>query len=102
MIVVADRLPERVAPGDALALDVHVVSDRRLDLSGRIEAEACWDGGAHRWSFEGDVPADSCVRVGTVQLEVPDAAGRLVLRLHGTVGDDVVSRDDETVIEPTT
>src|SRR4029453_12917403 len=29
VIVVADRLPAAVTPGEALALDVHVVSDRR-------------------------------------------------------------------------
>ncbi|MFP5322451.1 MAG: glycosyl hydrolase 2 galactose-binding domain-containing protein [Acidimicrobiia bacterium] len=98
VIVVADRLPASVSPGDALALDVHVVSDRRIDLSGQIEAEVRWDGGAHRWSFEGEVPADSCVRVGTIQLEVPDAPGELVVHLHGRVGDDVVSRCEATAI----
>ena len=44
-----------IGPGDALALDVHVVSDRRIDLSGRIGAMLEWDGGRHEWSFEGDV-----------------------------------------------
>lgn len=88
VIVVADRPPAAVRPGDPLALDVHVVSDRRLDLSGRVEAVLCWDGGSHRWAFEGDVPSDSCVRVGTIQFEVPDAEGELVLQLSGHVGDD--------------
>ena len=32
VIVVADRLPATVAPGDALALDVHVVSDLRTQV----------------------------------------------------------------------
>ena len=88
VIVVADRPPETVRPGQALALDVHVVSDRRTDLSGRVDAELSWEGGCHRWSFEGDVPADACSRVGTVQFEVPEATGTLTLRLSGTVGDD--------------
>jgi len=98
VIVVADRLPATVAPGDALTLDVHVVSDRRTDLSGRIDAEVRWDGGGHRWTFEGEVPADSCVRVGTVQLEVPDATGDLVLELTGRVGDDELRRVDSAPI----
>ncbi len=105
VIVVADRLPETVSPGDALALDVHVVSDRRLDLTGRVEVELSWDGGpsgsaggAHRWLFEGDVPADSCVRVGTVQFEVPDTRGPLVLGLAGQVGDDQPTNRYETTV----
>ena len=93
VIVVADRLPARVRPGDALALDVHVVSDRRTDLTGQVEATLSWSGGGHRWTFEGDVPADSCVRVGTIQFEVPDAVGSLVLSLAGTVGSDDVDAD---------
>lgn len=100
VIVVSDRLPATVRPGDALALDVHVVSDRRLDLSGRIDVELAWDGGSHRWAFEGEVPADSCVRVGTVQFEVPDAPGSLTLGLSGKVGDDDVANADATTITP--
>ena len=34
-------------------------------------ATLTWEGGAHRWRFAGDVPADSVVRVGTIQLEAP-------------------------------
>lgn len=98
VIVVADRPPASVSPGDALALDVHVVSDRRVDLSGRIDARLTWDGGAHAWAFEGDIPADSCVRVGTVQFEVPDALGTLTLALSGRVGDDEVDARYDTTI----
>ncbi len=98
VIVVADRLPATVDPGDDLALDVHVVSDRRADLSGRIDAQLSWPGGSHRWSFEGHVPADSCVRVGTVQFEVPDVSGDLTLALTGRVGDHGVTNDYVTTI----
>ena len=45
MIVVADRLPASVAPGHALALDVHVVSDRRVAIEGaEVRAELRWRG----------------------------------------------------------
>ena len=98
VIVVADRLPGEVHPGQALALDVHVVSDRRIDLSGRVDARLDWAGGAHEWSFEGDVPTDSCVRVGTIQFEVPDARGELTLSLSGRIGDDEVANSDATMI----
>ena len=100
VIVVADRPPAEVRPGDALALDVHVVSDRRHDLSGRVVAELTWDGGSHQWTFEGDVPADTCVRVGTVQFEVPDAPGELALTLSGQVGDDAVDNRYVATITP--
>ena len=82
VIVVADRLPATVSTGDALALDVHVVSDRREPLTGcRITAVLGWDGGEETWRWGGDVPADSCVRVGTAPIVVPDARGSLTFTL---------------------
>ena len=89
VIVVADRLPGDVAAGDALALDVHVVSDeRRLLEDVTCTATLRWPGGHHQWAWRGDVPPDSCVRVGTAQFVVPDAAGDLWFDLtveHGDV-----------------
>ena len=81
MIVIADQLPELVAPGDALALDVHVVNDLRRAL----EAADCtatlrWPGGSHEWRWQGDVGADSVARVGIVRFVVPDVPGRAVAR----------------------
>jgi beta-mannosidase len=86
VIVVADRLPAEVVPGETLALDVHVVSDLRRPLDGaRVDAGLSWPGGGYDWHWEGDVPADGCVRVGTLQAVVPDEPGELVLDLavHG-------------------
>ena len=89
VIVVADRLPATVAPGDSLALDLHVVSDLRAALRDvRCGATLRWPGGSHRWAWTGDLPPDSCVRVGTIQFVVPDAPGDLWLDLtveHPTV-----------------
>ena len=82
VIVVADRLPATPAPGDALALDVHVVSDLRTPVEGaRLDLQLAWTGGSHERSFVGDFPADSCVRVTTLQVVVPDAPGPLTLDL---------------------
>mgnify|MGYP003335123841 FL=1 len=36
-----------------------------------------WSGGQHTWMWRGDIPPDTCVRVGTAQFVVPDAAGDL-------------------------
>jgi len=78
VIVVADRLPAEVTAGDALALDVHVVSDVRRVLEGaQCTATLRWAGGQHTWMWGGDIPPDTCVRVGTAQFVVPDAAGDL-------------------------
>jgi beta-mannosidase len=91
VIVVADRPPPAVEPGDALALDVHVVSDLRQVVDGAtITASLSWAGGQHGWRWVGDVPPDSCVRVGTLQLVVPDTRGPLVLDL-ALVGGDVAA-----------
>jgi beta-galactosidase/beta-glucuronidase len=82
VIVTADRPPAECRPGDALALDVHVVSDRRTPVHGvRVAAVLRWEGGTASWSWEGDLSADSCERVGMVRAVVPDAPGPLVLDL---------------------
>ena len=82
VIVVADRLDVSYRPGQPLALDIHVVSDLRTPLEGaRASAVLSWPGGEHRWWFAGDIPADGCVRVGTLQLITPDVSGPLVLDL---------------------
>ena len=85
VIVVADRLPETLAPGAALALDVHVVSDLRHAIDGAvITAVLRWAGGDRTWRWQGDIAADSCARVGTAQVVVPDAIGPLTLTLDCT------------------
>jgi beta-mannosidase len=82
VIVVADRFPDRVAPGDAFGLDVHVVSDLHDALEGAVlSGTLTWNGGEHEWRFAGDIGADTCAHVGTLQIVVPDAPGRLVLDL---------------------
>ncbi len=90
VIVVAERLPETLQPGDHLALDVHVVSDLRRDLErAMVEARMSWPGGDHRWRWEGDVGADDCARVGTLQFVVPEPErpGFLNLDLHLVAGE---------------
>jgi beta-mannosidase len=88
VIVAADRAPADVAPGTALALDVHVVSDLHRPLEeAEVVARLSWPGGSHGWRWHGEVPADACVRVGTVSFVVPDVVGRLVLDLDLVAGD---------------
>jgi len=69
--------------GDRLSTDLHVVSDLRVPLEGAsLEVRLSWPGGQRRWHFEGDLPADACVRVGRVSTTlVGDAPGPLELEL---------------------
>jgi beta-mannosidase len=88
VLVVADPLPDDVDPGDAIDVDVHVISDLRdaLDFA-VVDAVASWPGGEQRWRFGGPIPADEVVKVGTVQLDTPDAIGPLSLDLRLTSGE---------------
>jgi beta-mannosidase len=82
VIVVADWLPSTVAPGDALALDVHVVSDLRQPIDdATVVARLHWTGGDRVWRWQGTIPADGCVRVGSVRTDVPPGPGELRLEL---------------------
>jgi beta-mannosidase len=65
-----------------------------------------WPGGERRWRWEGDVPADACVRVGRIDDTVPvtDGSGSLVLDLALTLpGGEVVTNSDQSrlVLLPT-
>ena len=115
VLIMTDRLPETVRPGDALTLDVHVVNDTRAALPDmRASAYLSWgagrDGGLdrssgstptqHRWRWEGDVPADACIRIGSLQAVVPDAAGPLVLTVELAPRrdpDELVARNQDQV-----
>jgi beta-mannosidase len=82
VILVTDPLPPVLRPGSRLDLDVHVVSDLRSAVTDATVAVTCsWRGGRHQWAFRGDVEADSCARVGRLELPVPDAPGELLLGL---------------------
>ncbi len=70
VIVVADRpagqLPARRGHGQ---LAVHVVSDLRVahHAAARSPPPLSWPGASATWRFAGEVPADSCARVGVVR-----------------------------------
>ncbi|HWH35317.1 MAG TPA: hypothetical protein VNT56_08370 [Acidimicrobiales bacterium] len=100
VVVLAERLPASVRPGDALALDVHVVSDLRHPIEGAVvEARLSWTGGKRRWRWGGDVAADSCLKVNTLSIVVPEAPGPLDLdlRLVGAPAEATNHYDTEIV-----
>lgn len=103
VIVVADRLATELAPGDTVAVDVHVVSDRRVPVEDvEVRAWLSWEGGDQRWRFAGTIAADTCQRIGTLAIEVPDAPGALALELEMTgpqiPGGSVVRRDRSRIV----
>jgi len=82
VIVVADRLPPELEPGQLVALDVHVVSDRREALAGsQVTAVMTWPQGQHTWQWDGGIAADSCARVGTIGWEAGSETGEVTLEL---------------------
>lgn len=86
VIVVAERPAETYGPGDTLTLDVHVISDRRVALpSVRTMATVTFaDGSVHRQAWDGEVPSDSCVRVGAIVATIPNAAGPVHIELQAS------------------
>lgn len=92
VIVVLERPPAEVQPGEHLELDVHVISDRRapIDHAG-TSVRASWSGGDELFEWSGTVPADACERVGTVRLVVPSAPGTLAFELRLQVADELVA-----------
>ena len=99
VIVVADRPPEVVAPGELLSLDVHVVNDLRHTISGAVvDITASWSGGTRRWRVGGDIARDDCVRVGTVSMDVPDTLGALTIDVILTAGELIQTNHYSTAI----
>lgn len=98
VIVVSDRLPAAVAPGQHLALDVHVVNDLRRDLDARLDAHLRWSSGEHHWRFDGLAQADDCNLIATLQIVVPSAPGQLWLDLVLEADDVVVTNRTTTMI----
>jgi hypothetical protein len=72
VIVTADRPDASYRPGQRFEVDLHAVSDLRNPLAG-VEAHAVltWPGGRRAWVFQGDLPADSCTRIGHVLQVLP-------------------------------
>lgn len=102
VIVVADHLPEVLVPGEPINLDLHVVSDLRHPIgNARVKARISWQGGLQEWSWEGDIPADSCVRVGQIATRTPDEPGALTLELTLDASDLMVSNFDQCVVAST-
>jgi beta-mannosidase len=84
VIITAVRPEPAYRPGDRLLFDLHAVSDLRRPLPDAIaRAVLRWPGGSQTWRYSGEVPADSCVRIGRVDCPLPvgSESGPLTLEL---------------------
>ena len=87
--VIADAPPHVVIPGQEVGLEVHAVSDLREPLTEvRITARARWEhpGPTGQWAdtttWEGELEADDCARIGRFRFVVPPGHGPLVVDLE--------------------
>lgn len=100
VIVVSDRLPAVVAPGECIALDVHIVNDLRTSVDeARLRAHLRWSNGEHVWTFVGGAPPDSVSRIAVLQFVVPDAPGEMWLDLTLEADDLATTNRGSTVID---
>lgn len=83
VIVVADRPPQHVHPGDFLVLGIHAINDSFISYNDMIVSAHLLYGSERRhvWTWQGDLPADGCVRVGSIEVEVPDIDDAIVIDL---------------------
>jgi beta-mannosidase len=85
VIVTSDRPQSSYRPGQRFEVDLHAVSDLRTAVD-EVEAKAVlrWPGGERSWTFHGEIPADSCARIGHVMHLLPDnvADGEISLDLR--------------------
>ncbi len=87
VVVIADIPPPLVVPGQMISLAVHVVSDRRQPLGlVRVTGHAHYQDGTEydddwheRATWEGDVPPDSCLKVGDFTFTAPGNTGPVVV-----------------------
>ena len=99
VIVVADRLPAGAVPGEALALDVHVVSDLRVPIEERGHLGRAVVARRRPGLALGRRRPGRHLRSGRHhQVVVPDAPGALVLDLDMVGGEDAATNRYETRI----
>jgi beta-mannosidase len=102
VLVMADRPPSLVTPDEHLHIDIHAVNDLRVAVDPAVvEVAARWAGGEQRWRFGGAVGPDECVKVGTVEFDVPQTLGALTFDLTLTAGDVVSTNHYATVVTVT-
>ena len=108
VIVVADPPPPVIVPDEEVALEIHAVSDLREELAGiRVTARARWETPTETgetWTrettWEGDLGADECARIGRFSFTAPSGHGPLVVDLELVSEQLLVTNRYRTVVIP--
>ena len=101
VVVIADRLPPVVVPGQPMRFDVHVVSDLHRSLGDvRVRAAAAAADWTKEVVWEGTLQADACLKVGEFAFDVPSGHGSLTVDLEVVCADLVVTNRYSTVVIP--
>jgi beta-mannosidase len=99
VIIVADRFDQHLTAGTSVAIDVHAISDLRIDLEEvDVTAHLIFPGGESRWQWRGRAPADECEYIGSVAFIVPDEPGPVTMDLTLVASDRVVTNRYDTAI----
>jgi hypothetical protein len=84
-IVVADPPPLSITPRSTLQFQVLVVHDGRAPIDHiRVDAVLTVSGREQTWSWGGSIEADSVTLIGTIQHQLGDAIGEVLLDLRVT------------------
>ena len=104
VVVIADPPPPLVVPGQWVSMAVHVVSDLRSPLGQVRVTGHAHDENAGGWSqttvWEGDVPADSCHKVGDFVFTIPWKTGTVSIDLALESSGSMATNRYRTVIIP--
>jgi len=101
IVVIGDMPPPVVTPGQRVAMAIHGVSDLRDDLgSVRVTARARLGAWVVEKQWEGDLSADSCSYIGTLNFAVPKVTGALVIDLELEAADELATNRYQTVVIP--
>jgi beta-mannosidase len=110
VVVIADLPPAIVVPNQDVSLAVHVVSDLRKPLgevrvTGHAHDEHRGSDGTPGWStqvvWEGDIPPDSCTKVGDFTFTAPDQTGPIVIDFELESAELLATNRYRTVVIPT-
>jgi hypothetical protein len=95
VVVVADRLPVSMEPGQRSSIDIHAVSDLHRALEDAqvmaVLTTTAAGGESRQWIWEGDIGADECCRIGAIDVIAPYAEGQITLDLTLQCGDVVAT-----------
>ncbi|MEM8923291.1 MAG: hypothetical protein AAGD35_07285 [Actinomycetota bacterium] len=101
VVVIGDLPPAVVTPGQSLELQVHAVNDLHHSLGPvKVTATATLGRWRHKRRWAGHLDADTCSLIGTLDIDVPNSTGAMVIDLELEAEDHVVTNRYQTVVIP--